>query len=184
MNYPTYPEPLGHKPGCALADHRVYGMTGPEPDCTCGLRTGPVRRIQTTVCTVLAEVEAERERQDQKWGEQNHPDGTGGRDPIRDDGTSRIAIAAWAKNRTDSMLAAECTYEAILTEEWAEALAETDQAKLRSELIQVAAVAVAWVEKIDRDQAKDATPTETVDLVAALRDSVEAAKARRKAAGR
>lgn len=24
-----------HRPGCAVSDHRVYGMPGDEPDCTC-----------------------------------------------------------------------------------------------------------------------------------------------------
>ena len=42
-------------------------------------------------------------------------------------------------------------------EEVAEAFEEHDPARLRSELVQVAAVAVAWVEKIDRD-ARNATP--------------------------
>ena len=42
------------------------------------------------------------------------------------------------------------SWEQILTEEWAEALAESDPDALRSELIQVAAVAVKWVEAIDR----------------------------------
>jgi len=37
----------------------------------------------------------------------------------------------------------------ILTEEFAEAMAETDRAKLRAELVQVAAAAVAWIEDLD-----------------------------------
>jgi len=49
------------------------------------------------------------------------------------------------------------TWEMILLEEVWEALAETDPVKLRAELIQVAAVAVAWVEDIDsRHEALDA----------------------------
>ncbi len=42
------------------------------------------------------------------------------------------------------------TWAHILTEEFYEAMAEEDQARLRAELIQVAAVAVAWIEQIDR----------------------------------
>jgi hypothetical protein len=42
----------------------------------------------------------------------------------------------------------------ILEEEVAEAAAESDPAKLRAELVQVAAVAVAWIEAIDRRAAK------------------------------
>ena len=47
----------------------------------------------------------------------------------------------------------EGTWADILREEYFEALAETDPARLRVELIQVAAVAVAWVEAIDRAEA-------------------------------
>jgi malonyl CoA-acyl carrier protein transacylase len=45
------------------------------------------------------------------------------------------------------------TWEHILTEEHYEAMAEEDPTRLREELIQVAAVAVAWVEAIDRRHA-------------------------------
>jgi hypothetical protein len=41
------------------------------------------------------------------------------------------------------------TWLDILTEEVAEAFAETDTKALRAELVQVAAVALAWVEAID-----------------------------------
>lgn len=34
-------EPAVHKAGCDLADHRVYGMPLPEPDCTCGALPKP-----------------------------------------------------------------------------------------------------------------------------------------------
>lgn len=55
------------------------------------------------------------------------------------------------------------TYRDILLEEVFEAMAEEDAAKLRVELVQTAAVAVAWVEKIDRDlhalEASRTTPT-------------------------
>jgi hypothetical protein len=41
------------------------------------------------------------------------------------------------------------TWRLVLAEEVAEAFAETDPARLREELIQVAATAVRWVEAID-----------------------------------
>lgn len=117
---------------------------------------GPVRRIQTTVSTVLAEVAAERDRQDRKWGEQNHPNGTGPDQHILGNPPPHITnaeLAEAARRRTQRFTDGPwtLTYEAILTEEVCEAYAEEDPAKLRAELIQVAAVAVAWVEKIDRD---------------------------------
>ena len=92
---------------------------------------------------VLDEIVAERVRQHDKWGEQNHPDGTGG------DAYKWLADGARHKCQTAAALG-EVTYRHILEEEVAEAYAESDPQRLRAELIQVAAVAVAWVEKIDR----------------------------------
>lgn len=94
---------------------------------------------------VLPEIADERERQDEKWGEQNHPDGTG-------PGYRVHAIEA----RVRCQRAAQSglvTYKDILEEEVYEAFAETDPDKLRAELVQVAAVAVAWIEKLDRERA-------------------------------
>jgi hypothetical protein len=94
--------------------------------------------------TVLAEIAAERSAQDTKWGEQNHPDGTGPTDDAR-----RAALEA--KIRTDRAAdEGRCTWALILLEEVFEALAEHDPARLRAELVQVAAVAVSWVQAIDR----------------------------------
>lgn len=45
------------------------------------------------------------------------------------------------------------TWRDILAEEFNEALAESDPDRLRAELVQVAAVAVNWVEAIDRREA-------------------------------
>lgn len=93
---------------------------------------------------VLAEVATERARQDEKWGEQNHPNGTG---PTM----SRLNAADRARKDCDRAAQnGTVTWRHILTEEMAEAYAESDAETLRAELIQVAAVAVAWVEAIDR----------------------------------
>ncbi|MBF4625528.1 hypothetical protein [Clavibacter sp. VKM Ac-2872] len=100
---------------------------------------------------------AERIRQNAKWGEQNHPDGTGpdvrpllfaGALPRADD------LARYATQATDAHAAdGTVTWLDILREEYHEALAESDPAKLREELIQLAAVAQQWVEHIDRREA-------------------------------
>lgn len=94
---------------------------------------------------VLEEVAAERWSQDQKWGAQDHPDGTADNPTLR---------AAWAMSARDECNRAaklgKLTWRHIMSEEVAEAHAESDPAKLRAELIQVAAVAVAWIESIDR----------------------------------
>lgn len=111
-----------------------------------------------TTTDVLAEVAEERERQEQKWGQQNHPDGTGPRlllpgIPTAFGLVQADMLEAWAKARTDHAFRVGFgTYEQILTEEWAEAITAADPVKLRTELVQVAAVAVAWCEKIDRAQ--------------------------------
>lgn len=112
---------------------------------------------------VLEEVSHERVRQEAKWGQQNHPDGTG---PLRRaltmtdinlDLRTGAELARIFRNKTERQFAANAgTYLDILLEEVFEATAEDDQQALRTELIQVAAVAVAWVEKIDRDAARSA----------------------------
>lgn len=102
---------------------------------------------------VCMEVFAERHRQDQKWGEQNHPDGTrGDARLLRASTLPTYGILAYlSKNLVDaSAKDGTTTYAEILLEEVFEALAEHDPHEVRKELIQVAAVAVAWVEAIDR----------------------------------
>jgi len=84
--------------------------------------------------SVLSEIAEERKRQDLKWGEQNHP---------------------------------PCEWITILTEEVGEAAEEALNIRfdykdggrplvaLRMELIQVAAVAVAFIECLDRGKWED-----------------------------
>jgi hypothetical protein len=94
------------------------------------------------VALVLDEVLDERLRQHLKWGEQNHPDGTSGvRRP-----SAEIARRTCEREHR----AGRGTWLHILDEEVCEAYAEEGPLSLRKELIQVAAVAVAWVEAIDR----------------------------------
>lgn len=100
---------------------------------------------------VLEEIAAERARQDAKWGEQNHPDGTGGEFWKTQ---ARLDQEACDK----AFAAGEGTWRKILAEETSEAFAEKDPIRLRKELVQVAAVAVSWVEAIDRRLARDSAP--------------------------
>lgn len=104
---------------------------------------------EMSVVRVVCDVLNERQRQDAKWGEQNHPDGTG------DDGWAGVGeIANCARNACDHAFATGGgTWRHIAMEEVAEAFAESDPAKLRVELVQAAAVLVAWVEAIDRREA-------------------------------
>ncbi|MFE5505125.1 hypothetical protein ACFQ73_21375 [Amycolatopsis japonica] len=107
---------------------------------------------------VLIEVAAERGRQDAKFGRQDHADGTGPNEANQVRYCVNAAEAAdFARWRTD--LAARHdgpTFADVLTEEFYEALAEADPAALRTELVQVAAVAVCWIEAIDRRAARPA----------------------------
>lgn len=106
--------------------------------------------------TVLIEVSAERARQDAKWGRQDHPDGTGPDhdNPVRLAATVGEAAVA-TRAATDRIHShGTVTFAQILTEEFYEALAETDPAALRTELLQVAATAVCWAEALDRRAGK------------------------------
>ena len=101
-----------------------------------GRTLGPDARI-------LGEIQAERERQDASWGPQNHPDGTGGIEARRIAEDARRNCQAAAERGT-------VTWLLISDEEHCEALAESDPVKLRAELVQDAAVKVAWIAAIDR----------------------------------
>jgi hypothetical protein len=101
--------------------------------------------IPRTAGPVLLEVLSERGRQDAKWGMQNHfnygdyipiPTADAARDLC--DQRHKLGVGSWAD---------------IALEEFAEAVEEAlagNSPALRTELIQLAAVCVAWVECIDR----------------------------------
>lgn len=95
-------------------------------------------------CTkILREVFAERKRQHAKWGIQKLPLWT----PTAVD----VTLAAISKQSCDNAFTnGEGTWRAVLQEEYREALAESDPALVRAELIQLAAVAVQIIEAIDR----------------------------------
>lgn len=107
---------------------------------------------------VLDEVAEERRRQDAKWGQQNHLNGTSSDSvwaawitPLEELGPAGIQSREAARRLCDSRFRqGSGTWLDILLEEVAEAFAEDDVRGLRVELIQVAAVTVAWVEAIDR----------------------------------
>lgn len=91
---------------------------------------------------VLKDISTERVLQEIKWGEQNHPNGE--KVPKSYVDKAREACEEMFKTGIG-------TWSDILHEEFWEALGECDDdVKLRAELIQVAAVAVAWIECIDR----------------------------------
>lgn len=91
----------------------------------------------------VAAVDAERQAQLAKWGDQKHNDGTGGTVYVDKADAARFAT----QQAADSPGAP--SWALILLEEVYEALAETDPATLRTELIQVAAVCAAWFHDLD-----------------------------------
>lgn len=120
---------------------------------------------------VLALIAEERHRQDRKWGDQSHPN-VHPSILTRGDADSpttkyaalfyEIPTALRAKFRTGKAAqAGECTWADILIEEVAEAieaatihdlgLLNDGRQALRDELIQVAAVATQWAEKLDEE---------------------------------
>lgn len=114
-----------------------------------------------TTNNVLQEVLAERIRQDDRWGEQNHP--------VHDQedpngvfllGRSYAALEQEAKAR---FAAGRRSWALVELEEIFEALAAKTLAEARAEFIQVAAVAVAAVESIDRKLKEGAASDETKD---------------------
>lgn len=119
----------------------------------------------TTITQAALDTAAERARQDAKWGEQNHPDGTGRDESVLYgvatqtnrylDYSTAAELAEHATNATnDAAESGTVTWRDILLEEVFEALAEDDATKLRTELVQVAAVAQQWAEAIDRRSAR------------------------------
>lgn len=97
---------------------------------------------------VLTDIAAERARQDEKWGEQNHPDGTGADYTLAEVAELDVRFARTRCDRAFERGAG--SWEHILFEEFCEAMAEDDPVRLRAELLQLAAVAVHWIEAIDQ----------------------------------
>jgi hypothetical protein len=96
------------------------------------------------VSAVLQDIASEREQQDAKWGQQNHPNGTSRHQAVWRD--------LYRNRCDDAARAGHLTWLDILLEEVYEAAAEEEVAELRAELVQVAAVAAAWAEALDRGQ--------------------------------
>ena len=117
---------------------------------------------------ILAEIEAERVRQDARWGEQNHPDvwpRSRWRETVTTDVMARhygVPEARDAKEHCDSAARfGDCTWAHILVEEVAEVIEAATIAEgqdgpeedVDRELVQLAAVCVSWLEARARRRA-------------------------------
>ena len=94
---------------------------------------------------IAGEIAAERRRQVTRWGRQDHPS-------IGPAGSAPFGPVAdrWKAINDARMGTGAHSWDAILLEEVFEALAEADPARRRTELVQLAAVAAAEIEAIDR----------------------------------
>ena len=112
---------------------------------------------------IFEEIRIEREKQNKKWGEQNHPcldlvlsnreAGLG--TSVRMCEHYEIPSESRAKFLCDNSFEKnQGTYAHIAIEEMSEVVSAFDIYKRREELIQLTAVCVAWLEKIDRDIAR------------------------------
>lgn len=91
---------------------------------------------------VFNSVNAERDRQEAKWGSQSWDNGT------TED--YRWIADAYRDNCEAAFKAGELTWHDILLEEVFEAMGEEDVDRLEMELVQAIAVAVNWIEDIRR----------------------------------
>lgn len=112
---------------------------------------------------ILAEIADERARQDAKFGNQYHPCvnpseiNYGDHDELR----RKLHVAASYGMPSEQEAREECsdaasegrlTWGHIAVEELSEAICSKTVQERRAELVQLAAVAVAWIECIDRHQ--------------------------------
>lgn len=103
-------------------------------------------KVTLATSKLLKEVMAERLRQEEKWGDQTHdiftyPDTESER--LRHEAAALQCKMAYDHSRDPG-------WDLILMEEVYEAFSETNPAAQREEFIQVAAVALAIVEDLDR----------------------------------
>lgn len=98
------------------------------------------------IASIVDEIALERENHLAKWGVQDHPPYLGEQDRRTYAKLADYYKQIWkARKQLDSM-----AWDVILLEEVYEALSESDDLLRREELIQVAAVAAAEIEAIDR----------------------------------
>lgn len=113
--------------------------------------------LRSPAAAVLWDVWEERQRQDTRWGEQNHP--VFFEHPYRERSKHQKFADLWKSINARRVADANgrglsrdrnCSWDGIIIEELHEALAEADERAARKEWVQVAAVAVNIIEYLDR----------------------------------
>ena len=113
-------------------------------------------RSQEHSPNVWLEIMQERDRQDKKWGEQNHPSVdqvlfNRGASADRMCDEYEIPTEVRAKALLEMrMQRGALTFAHIAVEELSEVVAASNDVDRREELVQLAAVAIQWIEAIDR----------------------------------
>jgi hypothetical protein len=126
------------------------------PELMKGLKDSEPGQFIAPHNTVFLDIQRERDRQDKKWGQQNHPnwlpsDIGGELDSERRAKFYGIETEADAKLNCDNAFGrGKGNWGHIFIEEVAECIEANNDNDLETELIQVASVAVAWVECIRR----------------------------------
>jgi len=101
---------------------------------------------------ILQEISRERTKQDEKWGEQNHPIVDEFTKPFGIYATYKLPSEETAKNLyNEADKKGVLTWGHIITEELVEALSANNKEDMREELIQCGAVIVAMIESLDRN---------------------------------
>lgn len=148
-------EPDGEKGAPTAGTYRVrYWWDNYEPDgdglevearapdsyhADCGRRAAD---CDCRTVTVLGDVQAERSRQIAKWGVQHRKDGS-------DPGTYRAIAARSRENFQNAEAAGSATWHQAVNGPFYESVSKTDPVALRAALVELAAVACAWIEDID-----------------------------------
>jgi hypothetical protein len=113
-------------------------------------------KLAEKLSPIFTEVLKERINQDREWGEQNHPMigtsiGSIFKAPIPDNAVLRASLKNFKHRNSTSNKG----WFDILLEEVCEAFIEPAPEKQREEMIQVAAVAIAIIEYLDRKIERD-----------------------------
>lgn len=108
----------------------------------------------SAMAPIFDELLEERRRQDAKWGEQNHPSLPPLEVPFSGNAVCKVLFLPTVKgakmNVAIDVEAGTLSWAVIATEELCEAVSCADDATRRGELVQLAAVVVAWIQAIDR----------------------------------
>ena len=119
----------------------------------CGRHGGPLDdRGRCVTENVLMDVEEERSRQFHRYGtNEDLEDGTGGAwaRPVSESSAEVLEKLFRADYEEHEAQHGRPTWVHLVREELAEAFQETDHTRLREELLQVAALCVSWIEKLD-----------------------------------